>query len=287
MASEYRITTNFKSTQIYKLVKLLARNNKMSESGFIEEMLRISFDEQLREPEKLLGDGKVGKNRNLLPNNYFLSGLTFNLATLLDGKDYTVSPREIVFDMSFPLIESESFNFNSKTEKSTINRMVIRGEINKRLKSELESYIYDFAYPDAMLFFLTRADVSYKKEKPLFVNFYVTVTVYILPIHLNKKNLEKYSLLDFANITYRQFSDVAKKGWNRSKYSHLIYIDEVSQSKSGGYFIGVLHEQKKLTLEDFKGFEKVKIPTNDKIYFVDFHLDNSRMVIKRNQSKER
>ncbi|WP_447884044.1 hypothetical protein [Serratia fonticola] len=287
MASEYRITTNFKSTQIYKLVKLLARKNKVSESRFIEEMLRISFDEQLREPEKLLGDGKIGKNRNLLPNNYFSSGLTFNLATLLDGKDYTVSPREIVFDMNFPLIESESFNFNSKTEKSTINRMVIRGEINKRLKSELESYIYDFAYPDAMLFFLTRADVSYKKEKPLFVNIYVTVTVYILPIHLNKKHLEKYSLLDFANITYRQFSNVAKKGWDRSKYSHLLYIDEVSQSKSGGYFIGVLHEQKQFTLEDFKGFEKVKIPTRDKIYFIDFHLDNSRMVIKRNQSKER
>lgn len=287
MASEDRITTNFKSIQIYNLILHLAKINKISASRVIEETLRVAFDEQLKEPKKLLDDGKIGKNRNLLPNNYFLSGLTFNLATLQDGKDYTVSPREIVFDMSFPLLESESFNSNSKTEKSTINRMVIRGEINKRLKSKLESHIYDFAYPDAMLFFLTRADVSYKKEKPLFVNFYVTVTVYILPIHLHKKHLETYSLLDFTNITYRQFSDIAKKGWNRSKYSHLLYIDEVSQSKSGGYFIGVLHEQKKFALEDFKGFEKVKIPTNDKIYFVDFHLDNSRMVIKRNQSKER
>lgn len=287
MVSENRITTNFKSIQIYNLVRVLAKKNKIGASRVIEETLRIAFDEQLKEPQKLLDNGTVGKNRNLLPNNYFLSGLTLNLVNFTDGKDYTVSPGEIVFDMSFPLIESEAFNFNSKTEKSTINRMVIRGEINRRLKSELESYIYDFAYPDAMLFFLTRADVSYKKEKPLFVNFYATVTVYILPIHLNKKHLEKYSLLDFANITYRQFSDVAKKGWNRSKYSHLLYIDEVSQSRSGGYFIGVLHEQKQFTLEDFKRFEKVRIPTSDKIYFIDFHLDNSRMVIKRNQSKER
>ncbi|OMQ18917.1 hypothetical protein [Serratia oryzae] len=289
MSSENRITTNFKSVQIFKLINTLAKKNKTPKSRIIEEALSDYFYEQLKESQNLLGKVQIKKNRNQLPNASFLSGLTLNMVKLNDGDIYTVPTGNINFDVSFSLPYSAFFKFDLKKKKQIINKDVIQDEIKKHLDANLASYINEYANPDAIHFFLTKSYASYHRVNDITVMVYAQLTVYILPVHLYKKDMSRFPLLDFTRITYRRFSDVAKKGWDRGKYSHLLCIDGASQAKDGGYFIGVLYEKRELTIEDFDNcWKKVPITRHGKQAYCSIytHMNKSQLIIKRNQSKD-
>lgn len=109
-------------------------------------------------------------------------------------------------------------------------------------------------FTDLWLIFFNKISVEYKVERQESDFIEVSVkfkasNICCIPFSsnnygsLNAVYCNAMSYLDFNTVSYHSFKTVATKGWNRNKYSHLLFIHQSSSSDKGGFLIGVQYEK--------------------------------------------
>lgn len=243
MASKMRITVNFSSSELYKFIVAKSEKTKNSFSSIIESLALKGLGRNIDsgDVDFIPGD-MIKKNKNLVPAKLYSQGLEFNYFMTSDNKIYTersYSVSGLVFDINIPLILK---HHPRRTSKYVDNEMV-RGWVSEDLKSRIGIHDYSVCTPDIVLSFVYKVNVTcHKVNKDGTAELKISYSYHFIPVYMNKREQEKMYQLDFMNIKYRSFLDVAKKGWNRGKYSHILHIQGMDEKTSGGYFVGVLNE---------------------------------------------
>ena len=281
MPSKSRMTINFSSKETLKMVELEAMKNKVSKSRVVEEMLRFAYSERIKNGSYFTEERPFLRSKNGLPVDLFKSDLRINLLQLADATRRHCAPERFTVSSDFIIPNSphhEKSDLLREINSRKINRTQVRNESQKIIKeqsiihtNEMVRRLFNVAKtaPDYILIFTTGVHINYlmplKTQSEIY--FHVTAEMYAIPIFMNKINNKHLLDFDFLNVRHRTFSDVATKGWDRSKYSHLIYLDvnheKTLKQKNSGYFIGVLHDVEKPLLEP-KGFKSHEIYLEDK-----------------------
>uniref|UniRef100_UPI00131A151E hypothetical protein n=1 Tax=Cronobacter dublinensis TaxID=413497 RepID=UPI00131A151E len=97
---------------------------------------------------------------------------------------------------------------------------------------------------------------------------FISKYVHTIPFVFDEKNNNEFvRYLDFDYIRFKTFKSYAEDGWDRRKHSHLIYIDRASNSKFGGFFIGVKYEDNGLFKSDEEKSRAELFDTEVKVFF--------------------
>lgn len=114
--------------------------------------------------------------------------------------------------------------------------------------------------PELVMIFLSRADVTFDIEEDAFaflskqnaikmkidgrtIALTVKISFISIPAYLTRDCTGIQSYLDYGNVSYKTYKNVATEGWDERRYSHLFYIHDVQGTFGGGYFIGMKHHQ--------------------------------------------
>lgn len=289
MVSKYRLTVNFSSKYILDKINEIAKENpSKSRSRVIEELIEFRFfdAEKSDSTQKLLNHAKYMQDKNkvaderykaILKKPGFKNGIAFNGGFGdIEGWTHVILPKRKI-----NLFDSSPINYNHEIERMVIKK--VKEDICNKNFSEWENNYFDsivLSDVDLLLVFIdgieievykpSEESVDYKnsEEINLFVS-YKKNGIYGIPFTFSDKpqkgsynELLKY--IDFNHIRYKTFSDYSKNGWNRSKHSHLIYIENASKSTRGGFFIGCLYNQNNLfkkteSNNEKKPFQKVEV----------------------------
>ncbi|HIC0446223.1 TPA: hypothetical protein ACWZSZ_002370 [Escherichia coli] len=143
-------------------------------------------------------------------------------------------------------------------------------------------------FTDLWLIFFNKISVEYKVERQESDFIEVSVkfkasNICCIPFSfnnygsLNAVYCNAMSYLDFNTVSYHSFKTVATKGWNRNKYSHLLFIHQSSSSDKGGFLIGVQYEKNDVTFSDKSAFspyepleEAIPDPKKDRVEGLSF-----------------
>ncbi|MGL6412452.1 hypothetical protein ACSZMR_21605 [Aeromonas veronii] len=258
MASKHRITVNLSSKELYDIIDRLAKTNDTSKSNVIEGAIKSAFIKGGDSFHALtMLTGEYMKNRNDIPlkalrNTLSLSitGINGGKVNSLGGYEKRVKTIKLLLDMN-PEMDIRI--------PLTVEQKLTWGQISDMVKQEFEKCIPSLvneldAPPEALHIFLRQIDIKYHIDDKRVADITVMPTVAFLPIYINDYQKEHLNYFDFNGISYKSFSAVATKGWPRDKYSHLLYIDDMASSKSGGYFINVCHEKQERLYPSSKGF---------------------------------
>jgi len=278
MSSKNRMTVNFSSKELFNFIEFVADKNHTSRSNVIETLLRNSLQEKLQDPKAFLENQLFGRNKNLTPWFFGCSGLTLSFV-------YT-SPDEMgeTHKLSI-LVKKDVRHYNGTLDgddfiskggivQGSLSRQLFLDITKNKIKESMSSFVdYEPNPPQMILFFIDKVHVECQlivpeskllREEPLnrYIAYNITVDVNRIPFYHDNLSNKKFYCLDFCNIKYKTFEQVATQGWNRAKYSHLLHIDRLntakadrlSKSKIGGYFIGVLYEEKAFVATEDNGY---------------------------------
>lgn len=287
MVSKYRLTVNFSSKYILdKIDEIAELSPSKSRSRVIEELIEFRFfdAEKSDSTQKFVNHAKHMQDKNkiaderykaILKKPGFKNGIVFNGGFGdIDGCTHVVLPKWKVnlFD-------------SCKLDIERIVRKKVKENICNRHFSEWENNHFDsiiLSDANLLLVFIDKIDIEVYKQNEENVEYksseeinllinYKKNGIYGIPFTFNDKpqkgsynELLKY--IDFNYIRYKTFSDHARNGWNRSKHSHLIYIENASKSTRGGFFIGCLYNQNNVFKNNENSNEKV-IPQRVEVFF--------------------
>ncbi|MBI0552119.1 MULTISPECIES: hypothetical protein [Pectobacterium] len=269
MVSKYRLTVNFSSKLILDTINEIAElSPSKSRSKVIEELIEFRFfdAEKSDSTQKVVNHAKHMQDKNKVADERykaalkkpgFKNGIAFNggFGDIDSQLTHVVLPRWKV-----DLFESSKINHNLDIERVVRNK--VKEDILSKPFSEWEHNHFGsivLSDADLLLVFIDKIDIEvYKmsegdiefknaREINLFVH-YKKNDIYGIPFTFGKNPPKEHynemiKYLDFNCIRYKTFSDYAKNGWNRSKHSHLIYIENASKSTRGGFFIGCLYNK--------------------------------------------
>ncbi|CFR01941.1 Uncharacterised protein [Yersinia frederiksenii] len=258
MTSKNRITVNFKS-EIYSHLIRMAGKEGPSLAGLVQRIVTAAIrndivDTMLLEKLRLhvtSGDKDSARTKpDVLKILYETSQLDLNENIIIILKS-----REIILpDYSFQLIDIEPFHHG---ELAYSLKEQARDKIREFIKREVPAILGQLGgVPDMLHVFIKLAKVECHQDKNYSWNFKVTPKLHVLPLFYGDINGSK---LDFYNIIYRQFRDIAKFRWKQSEYERFFLIDTASHSRSGGYFIGCSWLEINQHKKEYKDFFSVNV----------------------------
>lgn len=261
MTSKNRITVNFKS-EIYSHLIRMAGKEGPSLAGLVQRIVTAAIRNDMVDTillEKLrlhVTSGDKDSARTELDVLKILHetrqlDLNENIIIILKSREI------ILCDYSFKLIDTEPFRSGELTGSL---KGQARDKIREYIKWEVRAIVGQLGgVPDMLHIFIKLAKVECHKDKNNLWIFKVTPKLHVLPLF--NKDI-KGSKLDFFNVIYRQFRDVAKFGWKQSEYERLFLIDTASHSRSGGYFIGCSWFEINQLKKEYKNFFSVHVNDN-------------------------
>lgn len=269
-----RISVNFSSLAMKERLIKIAQKNNLSASKLIEELIifRLYESEHANGLLKKLDEGNYVKNKNMLPDGGFESAMKrskfrFNVSTaevtdVLRGS-FVTEIRSIDIDG----FESDKYKYDKLT-KSIFK--CVRECIETQSTINWIDNGYSSFNSNLTLVFINDVNVSfvyYPKSDCLHIDF-ISKYVHTIPFVFDERNNNEFvRYLDFNYIRFKTFKSYAEDGWDRRKHSHLIYIDRASNSKSGGFFIGVKYEDNGLFKGDAEKSLAEIFDTEAKIFF--------------------
>lgn len=269
MTSKNRITVNFSSEEMIDVLKSIKEETGKSVSKIIEELIefRLLKYERTSVVRKVVNNARHRKGKSKAPDvNYkvalkktgFKNGISFGGGY---GDIYGVT--DVVLKRKLVRI------FHSSQQAENDIRKAVREKIKEELRSQsfkaweqgcfshlgMQDASYFLVLIEKVLVTLYVNDEPYPDDgKPLKVDDtdtlfieYTARNVYGIPfVFENNPSARSHELtpyLDFNRVCYKTFADYAQNGWDRSKHSHLIYIERATKSTKGGFFIGVLYNK--------------------------------------------
>lgn len=263
MPSHHRITVNLPTREFCNSLKGLAQKRELTMSRLVLDIVIacLRFDassarflEELRHDLKEGNSDEEGFNRNE-------TRILHRTTTVVPKKD---TCEQIVlkagecrlrdYEFTIPDISSQSgFLSNAKRKMNDNIRTKVLGMLKAFIVDEIPA-ITQFmgGTPDILHVFVKKAMVKYYEDNDSNCNVRIQTTLHVLPLFLNDV---RNSRLDFPGIRFRQFKALAVKGWDKSKYEKMVFIENASETKSGGYFIGLAWNKMEEMDEIYEGYD--------------------------------
>ncbi|WP_336993961.1 hypothetical protein [Lelliottia amnigena] len=242
MVSKKRITVNLSYPELHQMIVSLAKRTGSSSSAVIQDMILDALKYRM-ENDALLPSGKLVANKNLVPERVFNAGFEINNLTVDGMVRGTTDAFHRLFQRD-SFIETLPYIMFSDVPKPA--EAINKNDILRRVIAYLQTKLYvpdnsEFK-PALFLFFIGKVTVKYRQHTADGLEVKIDFSCKVIPVHTNRSNGDEALLFDLSNIKYRPFHDIAKKGWNRKKHSHQLYINGLEGMRGGGFFVGVLYE---------------------------------------------
>lgn len=242
MVSKKRITVNLSYPELHQMIVSLAKRTGSSSSAVIQDMILDALKYRM-ENNALLPSGKLVVNKNLVPERVFNAGFEINNLTIDGMVRGTTDAFHRLFQRD-SFIETLPYIMFSDVPKPA--EAINKNDILRRVIANLQTKLYvpdnsEFK-PALFLFFIGKVTVKYRQHTADGLEVKIDYSCKVIPVHTNRSNGDEALLFDLSNIKYRPFHDIAKKGWNRKKHSHQLYINGLEGMRGGGFFVGVLYE---------------------------------------------
>ncbi|HDU8308457.1 hypothetical protein [Morganella morganii] len=242
MVSKKRITVNLSYPELHQMIVSLAKRTGSSSSAVIQDMILDALKYRM-ENDALLPSGKLVANKNLVPERVFNAGFEINNLTIDGMVRGTTDAFHRLFQRD-SFIETLPYIMFSGVPKPA--EAINKNDILRRVIAYLQTKLYvpdnsEFK-PALFLFFIGKVTVKYRQHTADGLEVKIDFSCKVIPVHTNRSNGDEALLFDLNNIKYRPFHDIAKKGWNRKKHSHQLYINGLEGMRGGGFFVGVLYE---------------------------------------------
>lgn len=273
MSSEHRRTVNFPSKDMLNAVVEFAERRAVTESKAIGQLVAFALWEYSRNEcsEEFVAKFDTIVRQAQQNDDIFKAALkSAVLALVSDSEQGKGAPKSLKMsvtlhrdilnfsgDFTIPVKVDSLGGYDEYMLRKDIKR-ILHEKITKKSPVEWLTDISDYrlGWADKWLILINQIKIEFYCEKvdsgDGVVNVrYKAKNVIVLPFTLNKyTHCNAMHHIDFDSVKYMTFAEYAKNGWNRSKYSHLVYIEHSSHAKTGGFFIGALYERNNITLHD-------------------------------------
>ncbi len=270
MPSHHRITVNLPTRELCSSLKGLAQKRELTMSRLILDIVIacLRFDTSsarfLEELRHDLKEGNSGEERF----NGNEAKILHRTTIVVPKKDNGDTCEQIVlkavgcrlpdYEFTMPEISSQSeFHSNAKRIMSDAAREEVRKALKKYILSKVPVITCQLGgIPDFLHMFVKKTMVKYYEDNDSCCNVKIQTILHVLPLFLNDV---RNSRLDFPGIRFRQFKALAVKGWDKNKYEKMVFIENASETKSGGYFTGLAWNKMGNIDEIYEGYEMFKI----------------------------
>ncbi|QKJ61145.1 hypothetical protein [Serratia fonticola] len=288
MASKNIIRVHFCDDLLYSVVMSEVNKSKKSKSEFVRDILEGALSKEIEEQKVRL-------------NNMYSYTRLSDAASVYPLNLTVDSERQVTKNGFFRLnkideilyheYESTFFGMMSFSLRKLMNEVKNEAgglvpEVIKRAWYDIESE-YDCA--DINLVFVNRVDVIFSDCRD--GKFYVRLKIHF---HVSRflfsavDNDDDFLRIDFLNIHYWRFKDVAINGCLSKQYERLLYVKPTRETLLGGFFAGLLYipKEKKALMEeisdllsnqDFSRNGMLKIPGK----FVKMHINSEQIKVDR------
>lgn len=291
MPSHNRITVNLPSRSLYSELKKLAQKKELTLSGLIQKIVIASLRSDVTDTlflEELRADispqSAEKKDLNLtrilhrtvsMPKEKNTSD---NLVTLY-AKSFVLGN----YQYEAPVLKFERYNRLKPLSGKISNELIglVRDALREYVVSKIPNIIGQLGCtPDILHLFVKKTVVKYYRDGDVSWHFNILPELHALPLFINDA---MNSRLDFLQIRFKQFKDVAVNGWDKSKYERLILIDNASTSRSGGYFIGASLYKLDYMTDEYKDFHFISIGNDTELKSVNcmVHIHHRDVKFKR------
>lgn len=272
MAGKNRMIVNFSSKKLRDLIVEIAEKNHMSHSKVIEKLVSFRLFESNGDP---VIDAFCDASKTVMEQQQKDDG-EFSVALRTPYIKHNVPLYKVFGDLSREYSVSVKYMNAGKLDVVIFEkelRKSIEEQIKRMTSHEWESVFHRgrAIFADLWLIFVNKVNVEYKIERQGPTSSEISVKykasdMCCVPFSFNSHDSLKnvycnaVSYLDFNSVRYHSFKTVATKGWNRNKYSHLLFIHQSSSSDKGGFFIGVQYEKNDVTFSDKSPFSPYEPP---------------------------
>lgn len=246
MASKNRITTNF-TDPTYDFILDLESKSNISQSKIIQS---IVYDYMIRESENNILIESLISSRKERKDEYFNS--TLRVGSFFNSKEKGEKGEKKKFYSSTFYEKELRLDINEFTpkEKSDICDVIMKtvglnfkltplGMLASNLVSMLSPYSENIDYCLVICHEVIISKKSCSNNGKTKEYFSVKLKLSNHPITKSTYSLCDFRFLDFLNIKYESFFDVACHGWNTKKHSKITCIGALNRKASGAYFLGM------------------------------------------------
>lgn len=267
MPSHNRITVNLPSRSLYSDLKKLAQKTELTLSGLVQKIVIASLRSDVTDTVFLEG---LRADTSLDEVEIQERDLTRILRSTVmrERENYTSDKRVMLNARSLVLRDYQYERLTAEFERNTQVELLnskISNELKKTVRDSLREHVTNMVpliigqlggVPDILHLFVKKALVQYYCDDYEQLHFNIRPELHVLPLIIDDA---MNSRLDFLQIRFKQFKDVAVNGWDKSKYERLILIDNASTSRSGGYFVGVSLYKLDYMADEYKDFHCISI----------------------------
>ncbi|KGA65896.1 hypothetical protein [Yersinia pseudotuberculosis] len=240
MASKMRITVNFSYSGLHQMIMTEAKRTCRSSSAVIQDMLSDALTYRLDNNE-FMPEGSRRGNKNLVPEKAFKKDFEINNLTIdgsvtggMDSFYHQLHHGRFTVPLGLEIFCGVNKTYNAIDRKYILECVVsdLQETLNVLANKEFTPIIF--------LVFIGEVSIKYQDTEGDKMRLDINYFYKVIPVY--RCSDDETLMLDLKNIKYREFHDIAIKGWDRRKYSHLLYVKGLKGKRSGGYFIGVLCE---------------------------------------------
>lgn len=285
MASKNRLSVNFTSATTRSHIQELANVSGMSQSCVVEELVRVALSKDLSSLSAIANDPPLLRHAALTNEMSRHERLLLSAVKRVNKECLCFTPKRMVLRSfpfpSTPLPRKAEVLFNGPEKAvNTQWKSDLPNAIREHINTELPRIIGSFGEtPDIIHIFLRRADVEYEIGENGDVSASITPHLYVLP--LMRDVAQKYHL-DHENIAYKNFKAMLTHEWRPRRYAQQLLLEHASSSRSGGYFVGFLHQPENNATHEPKDF--LTINSDDVQVLFKIHIHARDIRLKRKES---
>jgi|GEM_PF-2829359 len=267
MPSQNRITVNLPSKSLYSALKKLALKTELTLSGLVQKIVIASLRSDATDTLFLEGlRADTNPDEMEIQKRNLTRILHHTLPMMKEGdtsdKLFRLSAKSIALP-DYPYAPPD-IKFTSHTQAGSLGTNV-SDELKKLVRESLKEYVIHMTpritgqlggEPDILHLFVKKAIVQYYHDDNGLLQFKIRPELHVLPLFINDA---MNSRLDLLQVKFKQFKDVAVKGWDKMKYDQLVLINNASTSRSGGYFVGVSLCKLDYISDEYKNFHCINI----------------------------
>lgn len=245
MASRNTVITHIGDDLFYELILREAKGEGKSKSEYVRDILMKELSDKLDDLNSSFNDN-YAYERNNTRISVYPANTTIDSSLYYRGVRGRMFKLNKVDDTLTGVYESPLLglvNHSSKGLKDNAKKEAIRmlPQIIRERWHEIESL---HGNTDVNLLFINRVEVSYEGEFDNKFHIRVSIHFYMSRFPLDAIDSDDFLRLDFLNIHYLRFKNVAINGRLYKKYDRLVYIAPSKETLLGGFFVGLFYKPK-------------------------------------------
>lgn len=256
MASKNKIIVHIGDDLLYDSIINEAKLSGKKQSEFVRGILEKELSMKIIERKE-----RINRDYSILDRNNYATSYPLNIT--VDSERQVTSSGVHFFPKIDEVIiheyQSHFFGMMALSLKQIMNG--VKNEVQNLIPRVVERRWYEIElgmeYADINLVFINRVDVFFKdyttenysqnekkKEPKATITLKIHLQVSRFVINSMEKNND-FLRIDFLNINYKRFKDIAINGWLSKRYERFLYFKPVREVLLGGYFAGLLYRPKK------------------------------------------